>query len=60
MAQLAVSASFEYPCYGSKAILNILIIAVRGPTLGWELITSCWYLKVKCKEFEEILVYAYM
>ena len=27
------SASFEYICYGSTAITNILIILVRGPSL---------------------------
>ena len=30
---LAFSASFEYLCYGSRAIRNILILSVRGPTL---------------------------
>ena len=27
------SASFEYLCYGSTAITNILIISLRGPSL---------------------------
>ena len=30
MSQLAVSASFEYLCYGSTAIKNILILSVRN------------------------------
>ena len=29
MAQLALSDSFEYICYESTAIINILILAVR-------------------------------
>ena len=31
--KLAFSASFEYQCYGSAAILNVLILPVRGPSL---------------------------
>ena len=30
---VAISGSFEYLCYGSTAIRNILILAVRGPSL---------------------------
>ena len=33
MAQLALSGSFEYLCYGSTAITNILILSVQGPFL---------------------------
>ena len=34
MSQLALSGSFEYPglCYWSTAIINILILTVRGST----------------------------
>ena len=32
MSWLALSALFEYICYGSTAILNILILSVRGPS----------------------------
>ena len=31
ISKLAISASFEYLCYESKAVMNILIISVRGP-----------------------------
>ena len=30
MSQLAISALFEYLCYESTAIMNILILTVRG------------------------------
>ena len=30
---LAVSASFEYLCYGSTTIINILLLSVRGASL---------------------------
>ena len=33
MLQSAISASFEYLCYGSTATINILVISVRGPPL---------------------------
>ena len=33
MAYLALSASFEYLCYGSTAIRNILILSARGLSL---------------------------
>ena len=36
MAQLALSDSFEYLCYGFPAIRNILILTVRGSTLVLE------------------------
>ena len=32
MSQSALSASFEYFCYGSTTIINILILSVRGST----------------------------
>ena len=32
MSYLALSASFEYLCYGSTAIINILILTARGST----------------------------
>ena len=31
---LALSASFEYLCYGSTDIINILTLTVRGSTLA--------------------------
>ena len=31
MSQLALSDSFEYICYGSIAIRDIVILSVRGP-----------------------------
>ena len=43
ISQLALSASFEYICYGSTVIINMLFIAVRGSTLDvriWRLWTS--------------------
>ena len=30
---LALSALFEYLCYGSTIIINILILSVRGPSV---------------------------
>ena len=33
MSELALSGSFEYLWYGSKSIISILIISVRGPSL---------------------------
>ena len=33
MPQLALSDSFEYLCYGSTTVGNILILLVRGPSL---------------------------
>ena len=33
MSQLALSALFEFLCYGSTAIINILTLSVRGPIL---------------------------
>ena len=33
MSSLAFSDSFEYLCYGSTAVINILILTVRGSTL---------------------------
>ena len=33
MSYLALSVSFEYLCYVSKTIINILILSVRGSTL---------------------------
>ena len=33
ISQLALSASFEYLCYGFTAIINILLFSVRGSTL---------------------------
>ena len=30
MTWLAVPATFEYPCYGSIGIINMLILSVRG------------------------------
>ena len=33
MSLLALPASFEYLCYGSTAITNILILPVRGSSL---------------------------
>ena len=33
MSQLALFASFEYLCYGSKVIRNIFTLTVRGSTL---------------------------
>ena len=43
MSWLALSASCEYLCYGSTAIINILILSVREPSLYvkiWRLQTS--------------------
>ena len=46
-SNLALSASFEYLCYGSTAIINILMILVRGWTIdvmlkSWSLtFTTC-------------------
>ena len=33
---MTLSASFEYLCYGSTAIINILIPKVRGPSLEYD------------------------
>ena len=33
ISQLAFSISFEYLFYGSTAVINILILSVRGPSL---------------------------
>ena len=32
MSLLALSTSFEYLCYGSTTIMNILLFSVRGST----------------------------
>ena len=43
MSKLALSYSFEYLCYGSMDIINILILSVRGHPLGariWRLQTA--------------------
>ena len=34
MSSLALSDSFEYLCYGSTAIINLLILSVLGPHLS--------------------------
>ena len=33
MSEFALSVSFEYLCYWSAAIMNILILSMRGPSL---------------------------
>ena len=43
MCYLALSASFEYVCYGSTASITLLIISVRGPTLD----VRIWRLNLK-------------
>ena len=35
-ALVSFSDSFEYPCYGSMAVSNILILSVREPTIDSE------------------------
>ena len=40
MSQLAFSASFEYLCYGSMTIRNILILPVQGSTLDLRILAS--------------------
>ena len=34
MSQLALSASFEYLCCGSTAIINVLFVSVWGPSIN--------------------------
>ena len=45
MSYLALSASFEYLCYGSTAILNIFTITVRGSALDFRI----WRLQTTSK-----------
>ena len=33
MSQLALSASFEYLCYGSTSVINTFTLTVRGANL---------------------------
>ena len=33
MSYLSISASFEYLCYGSTTVINILILSAREPSL---------------------------
>ena len=33
MSKLALSASFEYLCYGSTTIINVLFFLMRRPSL---------------------------
>ena len=42
MSQLALSASFEYLCYGTTAIIHIFTLTVRGLTLNFrrQILTS--------------------
>ena len=67
MYRLAFSATFEYLCYGTRVIINILPFSVRGPSLMFTdvrflrmktvpalegLNTVKWVVKFRCKVSE--------